>query len=223
MAEPIACDIKSRAARSGGTSAGPVLQMVRRALARRSVSGGVAVDLGCGRGDLQPILAPVFSRVIAVDAVRYPELPPTAEFVEADLNSSILPLPTRSADAVLAVETIEHLENPRALLREMARITKPGGWVVVTTPNQLSFLSLITLAFKRRFSAFQDVHYPAHITALLESDLLRIASEVGLTETAIEYSEVGRVVLTALPYPKAISRLWPRLCSDNILLIGRVP
>ena len=79
------------------------------------------------------------------------------------------------ADVVAAVEVVEHLENPRAFCRELARIVKPGGWVVVTTPNQLSLLSLLTLVVKQRFSAFQDVSYPAHITALLETDLRRIA------------------------------------------------
>ena len=57
-------------------------------------------------------------------------------------------LPDGWADVVTALEVIEHLENPRAFCRELARVAKPGGWVVVTTPNQLSLLSLLSLVVK---------------------------------------------------------------------------
>jgi hypothetical protein len=77
----------------------------------------------------------------------------------------------------LSVGTIENLKNPRAFVRELVRLTKPLGGMIVTTPNQRSLLSIMSLVVKRRFSHFQDVHYPAHLTALLEIDLMRIGSE----------------------------------------------
>ena len=120
-----------------------------------------------------------------------------------------------------SVEGIEHLENPRAFMRELVRVTKPGGWVVVTTPNQLSALSLLTLIAKGRFSAFQDGDYPAHRTALLEIDLRRIAAESGLDRVEVEYTKWGRVPLSGVHYPRAIAALAPRLLSDNVALIGR--
>jgi 2-polyprenyl-3-methyl-5-hydroxy-6-metoxy-1,4-benzoquinol methylase len=140
-----------------------------------------------------------------------------------DLDSGRTPLPDGYAEVVVSAETIEHLENPRAFMRELVRLVKPGGWVVITTPNQLSLLSLMTLLVKHRFSAFQDVHYPAHITALLEVDLKRIAVEVGLSDVALAYSLSGRLVLTPWHYPKLLARLFSRQLSDNVLLIGRKP
>jgi len=92
--------------------------------------------------------------------------------------------------------------------------------VVVTTPNQLSLLSKMTLMLKNRFGAFQDVHYPTHITALLEIDLIRIASACGLQNLSISYTNGGRIVFTPLHYPRMVSRQWPRAMSDNICLIG---
>jgi hypothetical protein len=100
-------------------------------------------------------------------------------------------------------------------------LTKPGGWVIVTTPNQLSFLSLLTLVVKHQFQAFQAADYPAHLTALLEIDLKRIANECGLSEVAIEYSKQGRVMLTDWSYPALLANLFPRGLSDNLLMIGR--
>jgi 2-polyprenyl-3-methyl-5-hydroxy-6-metoxy-1,4-benzoquinol methylase len=129
----------------------------------------------------------------------------------------------RNADVVTGVETIEHLENPWAFVRSLTRLAKPGGWVVVTTPTQLSALSMVTLIVKRRFSAFQDAMYPAHRTALLESDLRRIASDAGLTDIDTAYSHRGRLPLVGWHYPAVLARRFPRALSDNLVLIGRRP
>ena len=119
------------------------------------------------------------------------------------------------------MEVIEHLENPRGFCRELARITRPGGWVVITTPNQVSALSLLTLAVKGRFAAFQDSEYPAHRTALLPIDLERIGMECGLRDVTIVYTRWGRVPLTPWHYPAAIASLWPGGLSDNVVMVGR--
>jgi 2-polyprenyl-3-methyl-5-hydroxy-6-metoxy-1,4-benzoquinol methylase len=186
-------------------------------------TGGTLVDVGCGSGNLLSHLRRHFTRHVGVDAVRYGGLPVWAEFTQADLNAARWPLLDACADVVAAVEVIEHLENPRAFVRELVRVVRPGGLVVVTTPNQQSFLSLLTLLLKGRFAAFQDVHYPAHLTALLEVDLRRIAAECGLTDVRVRYSCSGRVVLTPWHYPRPLSLMVPRAFSDNVLLAGRKP
>jgi 2-polyprenyl-3-methyl-5-hydroxy-6-metoxy-1,4-benzoquinol methylase len=132
-------------------------------------------------------------------------------------------MPAGSCDVVAAVETIEHLENPWAFMRRLGALARPGAWVIVTTPNQLSALSLMTLVVKRRFSAFQDSHYPAHRTALLESDLWRATVEAGLEPIEIDYSLSGRLPLTPWHYPEALARALPRLLSDNLLLLAKKP
>ncbi len=218
---PIKCEAERRARQSLGISEAAIYGMVVRALEGRHGSGGVLVDVGCGTGQLWPHLGDRFARYIGVDAARYEDFPVGAEFHQVDLDTGTTPLPDGCADVVVSVETIEHLENPRAFMRELARMVKPCGWVIVTTPNQLSLLSLLTLAVKQRFSAFQDVHYPAHLTALLEVDLRRIAAECGLNEMSLAYSLQGRVVLTPWHYPQFLARLFPRALSDNLLLIGR--
>jgi 2-polyprenyl-3-methyl-5-hydroxy-6-metoxy-1,4-benzoquinol methylase len=218
---PLLGEVEARARRSLGASESAIYAMVARALDECQASGGVLVDVGCGTGQLWPCLRMRFARYIGVDAVRYEAFPVEAEFHYVDLNSGVAPLPDECADVVASVETIEHLENPRLFMRELARMVKPGGWVIVTTPNQLSLLSLLTLIFKQRFSAFQDVHYPAHLTALLEVDLKRIAAECGLSQVSIAYSRRGRLVLTPWHYPRFLARLFPRALSDNLLLIGR--
>jgi 2-polyprenyl-3-methyl-5-hydroxy-6-metoxy-1,4-benzoquinol methylase len=206
---------------SRGQSDAAVYETVAAALARRGAGSGLLVDVGCGGGRLWRYLRGRYARCVGVDLIRYEELPAEVEFKLAELNGETVPLPDACADAVVAVETIEHLENPRAFVRELARLARPGGWVVVTTPNQQSLLSLLTLVVKGRFNAFQDANYPAHLTALLEIDLRRIAAECGLADVEVVYTGDGRVVLTPFHYPRPLARLLPRLCSDNVVLLGR--
>ena len=214
-------ELEERARQSLGASDVAIYRMVAKSLKDRGARGELIVDVGCGTGNLWPFVRDNFDRYIGVDAIRYEDFPESAELILADLNEGDIGLPANCADAVVAVETIEHLENPRAFLRSILRIVKPGGWVLVTTPNQLSLLSLITLVFKRRFSAFQDASYPAHITALIEADLRRIASECKLCDIEIDYSRKGRIVLSPWHFPQTVSNIFPRALSDNLLLIGR--
>ena len=155
---------------SEGHSADPILAMVLRILEAEGARGDL-LDVGCGRGDLFRRLPPTITSYTGVDLVRYEGFPdaPPARFRKGDLNQR-LPVEDAAADVVVAIETIEHLENPRALFRELVRALRPGGLLLVTTPNQLSLLSKLSFLVKDRHGAFQSVHYPAHITALLPSD-----------------------------------------------------
>ncbi len=95
-----------------------------------------------------------FDYYIGADAVRYADLSLHTKFIPFNLEIGKAPLPDKCADVVGAVEIIEHLENPRAFIRELLRLTKPGKLVIVITANQLSLLSKLTLILKSQFNAF---------------------------------------------------------------------
>lgn len=211
---------EARARLSLGSSGAAVYRMVARALASRNPSGGLLLDAGCGAGNLWRAVGRSFDRYVGLDVARYDGFPADGEFVNADLDKPPIPLPDGSADVAAAVESIHLLENPRALVRELVRLTKPGGLVIVTTPNQLSLLNKLSFVVKNQFIAFQEAPglYPAHRTALLESDLLRIANECRLKDSTIHYSDEGRMPLTSLHWP---SWCKGRAFSDNLMLIAR--
>ena len=211
---------EARALASGGTSADAIYRLVSKAIERRAPAGGAILDLGCGKGLLRNYLPANFTQYTGMDLVRYEGFPGECMFHLADFNVPPYSLSDASMDLVAAVEVIEHLENPRAFVRELARLARPGGLVIVTTPNQLSLLSKMTLLVKNQFNAFQDSCYPAHLTALLESDLRRIFLENGLEEITVEYSNSGRIPWIARHCPKNLG-FRGRAFSDNVLIAGR--
>ena len=183
---------------------------------------GKVIDVGCGQGNFLNFLDLSKQQYFGADIIRYPEFPQDCKFIESDLDTGKIELPDNYAEVVCSIETIEHLENPRAFLRELVRITAPGGTIVVTTPNQLSLLSKLTLVFKNQFNAFQETPgcYPAHITALLEIDLQRIAAECQLTDIQIHYTNAGRMPGGDRDWPQFLG-CKGRLFSDNVILLAR--
>jgi SAM-dependent methyltransferase len=217
--------VDDRARLSLGASSEAIYGMVTAAMAARHGRGGLLLDVGCGGGRLWQHVRHLFSAYLGADAVRYDGFPEDGTFLQTDLDAGHVPVGDGTADVVAAVEVIEHLENPRAFMRELARLAKPGGCVVVTTPNQLSLLSKLTLLLKNQFNAFQEAPgmYPTHITALLEIDLVRIAAECGLVDPVIGYSLSGRIIGTRWHHPRLVSKLRPRAFSDNVILLARKP
>jgi SAM-dependent methyltransferase len=62
---------------------------------------------------------------------------PDVEFIRANLAA--LPVASESMDVVATLQVIEHVWNHREFLGECLRVLRPGGQVVVTTPNRLTF------------------------------------------------------------------------------------
>ena len=216
-----------RALQSGGESNDAIYRAAAHALRRlvarrhRGLSPPrLLVDVGCGSGNFRDFAAPLTDEYVGVDVVRHRRLRHDLRFLQADLDAQCIPLPDGCAAIVTAIEVIEHLDSPRAFCRELVRILAPGGCLVVTTPNQASASSVLSLAVTGQFPAFQEASYPVHRTALLPVDLERIAAECGLGRIEIHYSQRGRIPLTTLHYPTLLSRALPRALSDNVLMVG---
>lgn len=99
--------------------------------------GFVVADLGCGTGFLTAQLASSAARVIAVDhsprmlaAAAKKQLPANCEFRRGELDA--LPIDSDCVDAAFANLVWHHLPDLSAAAREVFRILKPGGAVVIS-------------------------------------------------------------------------------------------
>ena len=124
-----------------------ILDSVRRAWSGDPARGKMALDLSAGSGDTSQILAAQGYVVVATDYGRpRPMANDIGRVGGVDLNE-FLPFRSRTFDAVNLVEVIEHIENQPQLIREIYRVLKPGGRVLISTPNILNVFSRIRFLF----------------------------------------------------------------------------
>jgi SAM-dependent methyltransferase len=106
------------------------------------VEDHVVLEAGAGEGYGADLLARAARRVVALDydrdAARHAATAyPRVAVVRGNLAS--LPLPGGAVDTVVNLQVIEHLWDQPGFVAECARVLRPGGTLVMSTPNRLTF------------------------------------------------------------------------------------
>ncbi len=149
------------------------------------------VDLAAGQGAFSQRLAELGMEVTAVDADPANWKVKELELITADLDSefsSQLTSKGQKFDLAVAIEIIEHLENPFRFVRECSKILNKNGLLLLTTPNVESMYSRIVFFMTGRlysFGAYETVR-PAHITPIFHWKMEMMLKEAGfevVTET----------------------------------------
>lgn len=117
-----------------------------------------------------------------------------------DLNAGRLPYPDDHFDLVTCTEVIEHLENYHAVLRDACRILRPGGVLIVTTPNVLNIRSRIRYLLFGFFNMFgplrldDDRHHSTHghINPVGYFYLAHALSNAGFTDVDVSVDKLQR-------------------------------
>jgi SAM-dependent methyltransferase len=103
------------------------------------LSGSLVVDLGCGPGHYTRAMraagAVVFPLDLDPDEFGLPGGPPGGEALASGMA---IPLRDRSVDGVLTSNMIEHTPEPTAVIAEIERIVRPGGWIWLSWTNWYS-------------------------------------------------------------------------------------
>ena len=128
-----------------------VLQILQKHLALNSAPR--VLDVGAGQGALAVRLKDAGARVSACDVVPEQFDVPGVEF-RAVTSDGRLPFDDASFDAAVAIEVLEHIDGHDRFFSEVARILRPGGIVMFTTPNILSLKSRLRFLFTGFFYSF---------------------------------------------------------------------
>jgi len=142
----------------------------------------IVLDVGCGAGLASLFCAKrgahvVFTDIEAdkVNSLKNRALKTPARKVEAIVSDSIpLPIDDAYATKILAMEMLEHTENPEKILDELVRVGKPGAQYLITVPAESSELLQKPFAHPSYFAP------PNHIQIYDESRFRSLVENAGL-------------------------------------------
>lgn len=211
---------------SAGISSDVILTCIARILRDQHVQGKL-LDFGSGQGDFSTLLhhqGESYSITCADIIDRPSSLPEQFSWIRQDLNEP-LDCADQSFDIVVSSEVIEHLENPRSVIRDWYRVLRPGGCLIFSTPNNESWRSIVHLIFRGCFWALSDQSYPAHITALLRKDVERMLAEVGFQAPTFYFTDCGSIPgVTRFTWQTVSLKLLKGLrFSDNFVSLTNKP
>ena len=127
---------------------------------------GNVLEVGCGEGRGVSAILEKASGFTAVDKIKpvIDELQkkfPTGKFMAMNIPP-LSGLPDNTYDFVVSFQVIEHIEDDHLYLKEIHRVLKPGGKVLITTPNRSMSLT----------------RNPWHVREYLPEELAQLASTV---------------------------------------------
>ncbi len=196
---------------------------------------GRLLDVGCGVGAFLSLARTHGWDVRGVDissfASRYAREQVGVEVDEGTLEGAAYA--EGSFDVVTLWDSIEHVADPPAVLREVRRILKPGGYVMLNTPNEAGLLKLLArVCYRATLGVFR---YPArklyhvyHLYYFTPPTLVRMLEREGLELVTLERSLIPIVKARGTALEKLIVRLVSGLESATgreyqLLAIARNP
>lgn len=200
----------------------------------RVKEGSTVLDFGCGRGNFViDELRDRFSKTIGFDVAQ--------ESVEGNTScdeiviGSATPLPfaDRRVDAVVSLWVFEHVEDPGAVMKEIYRVLKPGGFFAFVTPNRTSLL--ITLRrfisdgiahrLLKRFYGREEkdvfhVYYRANTVKAVKrlANASSLLSEVIVTNADPSYTSFNALTFAL---SKMFATFFPSLANPHLIAVLR--
>ncbi len=188
-------------------------------------TGNRVLDVGCSSGYLAQPLAERGNTIVGL------ELDPVAasaaeEFCElvlvGDVETMELPLEPGSFDVVLGGDVIEHLRDPAATLARLRPLLRPGGRVVVSTPNVANWAIRLSLLSGRWRYTDRGILDRSHTHLFTKATLAETLERAGYLVERIDFS---------VPVPgdsdlldgvgRAVGRLRPSLFAYQFVAVAQ--
>ncbi|AXE90495.1 class I SAM-dependent methyltransferase [Streptomyces sp. Go-475] len=195
------------------------------------------LDVGCGDGTAAQTAARELHghHVIGIDwsqdALRR-AAPRLSAAVRGELSGRGLPVATASVDAVLFSEVIEHLVDPDSALDELRRVLRPGGHLMLSTPNLAAWYNraLLLAGVQPVFSevSLRAIHgrpgreVVGHLRLSTARALRGLVTASGFEVTAVAGAPFHGVPRPLRPLDRALCRI-PSLASILLVHARRMP
>ena len=188
-------------------------------LIRKIKPSGKLIEIGCARGDFLRVAKEAFD---ASGVEPNPELADSSSQVAPVYRDIIERTPWTGFDVVASFHVIEHVDSPRSFIRAAAERLKPGGLLVIETPN------IDSLPFKILKSRWRQF-IPEHYFFFDRKTIARLLSDHGLqTDSIASIGKYASLDLIAnrlaryvpwLPNVNGFSRVTFRLNPMDIMLV----
>jgi SAM-dependent methyltransferase len=222
-------------------------------MAARPEDEPIIVDAGCGAGmALVALRALGYRHLLGLDrfdeydtdtGTRIGTIKQILERLESrkipwhrcDLVEGELPVKDGSVDLVLFMDVVEHLHRPKAVLTKLARMLRPGGHLLLETPNLASLRNRAYLLFGRSTAGsevedwYHFERFWGHVREYTEDELRRMLDLAGFDTVACRrmkapvrsrYARVPRPLRALGPMYSAIETVAPSL-RYQLALLGR--
>lgn len=190
-------------------------------------TGEAILDIGCGNGSLLYQFRQRYSRLIGLEY--------SAERLrQAEANLAGLPfegiqgsaeaisqIPDASLDRIVSADVIEHIPDVFAAANEMFRTLKPGGVLVINTPN-IAFIKKRLMLLAGRFPSTSQPNEGLGSDLLFDGGHLHYFTYRSL-RLVLERSGFQMIRSTAFGRFGAFHGLWPTLTSVGVQWVARKP
>jgi SAM-dependent methyltransferase len=155
------------------------------------------LDLGCSGARLSEQIRGLGHTVVGVDSLEIDGVRDRVdEFVLGDLEDGVPAAAGKDFDVVIAADVIEHVRDPGLLLRQMAAVLKPGGELIISTPNFGHWYSRGRAATGTFDYDRRGILDQTHLRFFTRASLRRLFSANGLDALELDYTGLPFAVLS---------------------------